>query len=86
LAHLVDAVLVCNPLTLAQVQNPRSEVMKKTFPSIDDMNALASKCSKLASFKANVLRTTKFGSVEWNRKDSKWSGGVQETKEVAKAS
>lgn len=36
---------------------------------------------KLASFKANVLRTTTLGTVEWTKKEGgKWEGGVQEGK------
>jgi len=54
--------------------------MAKTFPSSDDMEALSAKCAKLSSFKANVLRTTSFGTVDWEKKDGKWSGGVQESK------
>ena len=69
-------------LTLIQVQNPRSDVLAKTFPSAADMEALSSKCEKLSSFKANVLRTTSFGTVEWDRKNGKWSGGAIEAKGV----
>lgn len=66
-----------------QVQNPRSGVLAQSFPSAADMEALSSKCSKLSVFKANVLRTTTFGTVEWEKKDGKWSGGVVEGKGVA---
>jgi len=54
--------------------------MAKTFPSSEDMEALSTKCTKLSSFKANVLRTTSFGTVDWEKKDAKWSGGVKESK------
>jgi len=50
------------------------------------MDALSSKCSKLSSFKANVLRTTSFGMVEWEKKGDKWTGGVTQAKGVEVAS
>lgn len=59
------------------MQNPRSGVLAKTFPSVEDMEALSKKCEKLNSFKASVLRTTTLGSVEWERKEEKWTGGVK---------
>ena len=59
--------------------------MGKTFPSAEDMDALSSKCEKLSSFKVNILRATSFGTVEWEKKDSKWSGGVTEGKGVVAA-
>ncbi len=59
--------------------------MAKTFPSAEDLAALTTKCPKLNSFKANVLRTTTFGTVEYEMKDSKWTGGVKEGKGVAAA-
>lgn len=69
-----------------QVQNPRSGVVEKSFPSAEDMDALSKKCSKLSSFKVNILRTTSFGTVEWERKNGKWTGGVKEGQGVAKSS
>ena len=66
-----------------QVQNPKSQVLAKTFPSAADLDALSSKCTKLSSFKANVLRTNTLGNVEWEKKNGKWTGGVQEGKGLA---
>ncbi|TKA73468.1 hypothetical protein B0A55_05956 [Friedmanniomyces simplex] len=62
------------------LQNPRSGVLAKSFPSAEEMTALNEKCPKLNSFKANVLRTNSFGTVEFERKDGKWTGGVTEGK------
>jgi hypothetical protein len=42
------------------------------------MDALTKKCDKLSALRANVLRTTSFGTVAWERKDGKWTGGVKE--------
>lgn len=50
--------------------------MAKTFPTAEDLNAMSNKCEKLSSFKANVLRTTSIGTVDWQKKDGKWSGGA----------
>ena len=54
--------------------------MAKTFPSAEDMDALSSKCEKLSSLTVSILRAASFGNVEWERKDSKWAGGVKEGK------
>jgi hypothetical protein len=69
-------------ITIPQLQNPRAGVLAKSFPSADDIMALNRKCPKLTSFKASVLRTTSFGSVNWEKKDNKWSGGVKEGQRV----
>lgn len=66
-----------------QVQNPRHGVMGKTFPSEADIESLSKTCSKISSFRANILRTTSFGSVEWEKDGSKWKGGVKEGKGVS---
>ena len=59
--------------------------MGKTFPSEADMETMSKTCEKLSSFKANILRTTSFGSVEWEKAGSKWKGGVVEGKGVSKS-
>lgn len=53
-------------------------MIEKSFPSAANVDALSKKCSKLSSLKANILRTTSFGTVEWERKNGKWTGGVKE--------
>lgn len=70
---------------MIQVQNPRHGTVAKSFPSAEDMEALSSKCQKLSSFKANVLKTSSFGSVEWEKQGGKWTGGVTEGKGVVAA-
>lgn len=59
--------------------------MGKTFPTEADMDALSKSCEKLSTFKANILRTTSFGSVEWSKEDAKWKGGVVEGKGISKS-
>lgn len=59
--------------------------MAKTFPSEADIETLSKTCEKLSSFKANILRTTSFGSVEWEKEGSKWKGGVAEGKGVSQS-
>jgi hypothetical protein len=61
-----------------EVQNPKKQAIAKTFPDVFDMNRLSEKLVKLSSFKANVLRTKTLGSIEWEKKDNKWKGGVIE--------
>jgi hypothetical protein len=79
-AHLVHHLHTDMSL---QVQNPRHGTIGKTFPSADDMQAWSSRCEKLSSFSVNVLRATNFGTVDWEKKDGKWVGGVTEGKGVA---
>ncbi|EME38977.1 hypothetical protein DOTSEDRAFT_75620 [Dothistroma septosporum NZE10] len=76
---LEQVEIIANPSLqfFMEVQNPRSGVMAKTFPSAEDLETLSKKCEKLSAFKANVLRTTSMGSVEWERKDGGWDGGVK---------
>ncbi|KYG41590.1 hypothetical protein M433DRAFT_7831 [Acidomyces richmondensis BFW] len=83
-ASLEQVEIVVNPTLqfFLAVQNPRSGALAKSFPTAEDMEALSKKCSKLSSFKANVLRTTSFGAVDWEKVDGKWSGGVTEGKSL----
>ncbi|KAK0248165.1 hypothetical protein B0A54_16383 [Friedmanniomyces endolithicus] len=85
--HLEQMEVIAHPSLefLMALQEPRSGVMTKTFPSAEDLAALTTKCPKLNSFKANVLRTTTFGTVEYAMKDGKWTGGVREGKDVTAA-
>lgn len=50
------------------------------MPSKKDMESLSAKCKQLNSFKANILRSSAMGAVEWVKKDDKWGGGVQAAK------
>jgi len=85
--HLEQVEVIANPSLqfFMALQNPKSGVLAKSFPSKEDMAALSGTCTKLNSFKANVLRTTSFGAVEWEKKDEKWTGGVTEGKGVSAA-
>nr|POE59021.1 hypothetical protein CFP56_24291 [Quercus suber] len=77
---LEQVEIVANPSMrfFMELQNSQSGVFSKTFPSKEDMEALAGKCPRLASLKVNMLRSTSFGTVKWETKDGKWSGGVTE--------
>ncbi|EME87075.1 uncharacterized protein MYCFIDRAFT_86499 [Pseudocercospora fijiensis CIRAD86] len=71
LEHLESLEIVANPSLqfYMDIQNPRHQVLEKTFPDVWDMNKLSEKQEKLASFKANVLRTTTLGTIDWERVD-----------------
>ncbi|CAK3772918.1 Hypothetical predicted protein [Lecanosticta acicola] len=85
LKHLEQIEVIANPSLqfFMEVQNTRSQVLQKTFPSADDLDELSKKCEKLGSFKANVLRTTSLGTVEWSRESGKWQGGARPGKGMA---
>lgn len=78
LKDLEQVEVIANPSLqfFMEVQNPRSGVLQKTFPTAEDLEALAKTSEKLSSFKANVLRTS-LGTVEWKKSDGKWEGGVK---------
>ena len=63
-----------------QIQNTRVNALEKSMPSQADIETLAEKCKQFNSFKANVLRSSAMDAVEWNKKDDKWTGGVQAPK------
>ncbi|KAJ9665881.1 hypothetical protein H2201_004005 [Coniosporium apollinis] len=67
------------------VSNPRQQALEKAFPSADDMQQLSAKCPKLSSFKANVLRTTSMGTVEWTKEGGFWKGGMTRPNDTAEA-
>jgi len=52
------------------------DTLEKVFPKLQDIKALSEKCKNMNSFKANVLRTTSWGSIEWEKKGEEWEGGV----------
>nr|POE79528.1 hypothetical protein CFP56_07593 [Quercus suber] len=85
---LEQVEIVANPSMrfFMELQNPQSGVFPKTFPSEEDMRAMAGKCPKLTSFTVNVLRSTSFGTVKWEKKNDKWSGGVTEGQALAVSS
>lgn len=64
------------------MQNPRKQVLAKTFPDVFDMNRLSEKLSKLSNFKANVLRTVTLGTIEWEKVEGKWKGGVKVSRPI----
>lgn len=43
---------------------------------MEDMERSSEKMKMLSSFKVNVLRTTALGTIEWERRDGKWTGGL----------
>ncbi|WPG99034.1 Hypothetical protein R9X50_00183900 [Acrodontium crateriforme] len=76
--RLEQVEIVANPSLqfFIEVQNPRSGVLGKTFPSATDMEALSAQCSQMNVFEASVLRTTTFGAVKWKQDNGQWTGGV----------
>ncbi len=69
-----------------QVSNQRTALStaQKAFPCEKDMKALSAKCPKLTSFKANILRTSTLGFVEWTKDEAsgEWKGGVTEGEKI----
>jgi len=57
-------------------ENP-AKALERAFLSQSDLEVLEKKCNKLNSFKANVLRSSRFQAIAWEKKDEKWSGGIK---------
>ncbi|KAK6415038.1 hypothetical protein LTR95_017640 [Oleoguttula sp. CCFEE 5521] len=71
-ASLEQAEIVVAPAE-SLMEKPPKEIFEHILPSQGDLDALSSKCSKLASLKANVFRDPRLGVVEWERKNGVWS-------------
>ncbi|KAI4748643.1 hypothetical protein E4T50_01071 [Aureobasidium sp. EXF-12298] len=88
LEYLEQVDIVANPSLqfFLAIQNIKHKAFENTFPSQSEIEALAEKCKRLASFKADILRSSAMQTVEWEKKDEKWSGGVQAAKTELKIS
>jgi hypothetical protein len=86
--ELTDAIALCASLEQVEIVGSPSmafhsvatekggDALAEVYPSLEDIKALSEKCKKLNSFKANVLRTSSWGSIEWAKNDEKWEGGI----------
>ncbi|TLD39334.1 Phosphoribosylaminoimidazole-succinocarboxamide synthase [Venturia nashicola] len=52
------------------------ENVEEIYYTKEDMNSLSTKCSKLNSFKANIMRRTNVQSLNWSKLGDEWDGGV----------
>nr|OQO32630.1 hypothetical protein B0A51_00008 [Rachicladosporium sp. CCFEE 5018] len=66
-ASLEQAEIVIAPAT-SMVEIPPKDIFDAIRPSVADLNALSSKCSKLSSLKANVMRDPELADFEWQQK------------------
>nr|OQO18039.1 hypothetical protein B0A51_14680 [Rachicladosporium sp. CCFEE 5018] len=62
-ASLEQAEIVIAPAA-AFMEIPPKDIFDELRPSVADLNALSSKCSKLSSLKANVMRDPEFAEFE----------------------
>jgi hypothetical protein len=85
--ELTDAIGLCASLEQVEIVGSPSMAFHsaatekggdalEVFPSLEDIKALAEKCTKLTSFKASVLRTSSWGSIDWAKNGETWEGGV----------
>ncbi|KAI5203954.1 hypothetical protein E4T39_03882 [Aureobasidium subglaciale] len=82
LEYLEQVEIVANPSLqyFLALQNPKHKAFENTFPSSSDISALAEKCKRLTSFKADILRSTVMQTIDWEKKDGEWEGGVRAAK------
>ncbi|KAG9737303.1 hypothetical protein KCU73_g10030, partial [Aureobasidium melanogenum] len=82
LEYLEQVEIVANPSLqfFLALQNVKHKAFENTFPSQAEIKALGEKCKRLTSFKADILRSSAMQTIEWEKKDDKWSGGVKAAK------
>ena len=67
-------------MTAYQISNMRAKAFETAFPSQQDIETLGNKCKRLTSFKADILRSSAMATIEWEKKEEKWIGGVKAAK------
>ncbi|THX16562.1 hypothetical protein D6D13_01157 [Aureobasidium pullulans] len=79
LEYLEQVEIVANPSLqfFLAIQNIKHKAFENTFPSASEIQTLGEKCKRLSSFKADILRSSAMQTIEWEKKDDKWSGGIK---------
>ncbi|TIA20201.1 hypothetical protein D6C81_04369 [Aureobasidium pullulans] len=82
LEYLEQVEIVANPSLqfFLAIQNIKNKAFENTFPSASEIKTLGEKCKRLSSFKADILRSSAMQTIEWEKKDDKWSGGIKAAK------
>ncbi|THX19735.1 hypothetical protein D6D17_01112 [Aureobasidium pullulans] len=82
LDYLEQVEIVANPSLqfFLAIQNIKHKAFESTFPSASEIQTLGEKCKRLSSFKADILRSSAMQTIEWEKKDDKWSGGIKAAK------
>lgn len=78
---LTEALSICKSLEQVEVlfnlgSHEVPEDVEKIYHTKEEMEELSTKCSKLSSFKANIMRRTNVQSLSWSKPGDKWDGGV----------
>jgi len=79
--QLIDTLAICKSLEQVEIvvnlgEDKVSESLENVYFSKEEMETLSTKCEKLNSFKANVMRRTNIQSLSWAKPDKKWEGGL----------
>lgn len=79
--QLTEILSICKSLEQVEIvvnlgSDEVPETMEKIFHNKEDMEDLSSKCTKLNSFKANVMRRTNLQSLSWSKPGDQWNGGL----------
>ncbi|KAF2422636.1 hypothetical protein EJ08DRAFT_701591 [Tothia fuscella] len=86
-AELLGMIMLCSSLEQVEIVGSPTEefhraaitndkLLQDASPSQEDIVILAKKCEKLTSFKVNLLRATRWPSIEWKKHGEQWEGGV----------
>jgi hypothetical protein len=79
--QLTETLSMCKSLEQVEVvvnldSEQESENVGKIYYTKEEMETLSTKCTKLNSFKANIMRRTNLQSLSWSKPGDQWDGGV----------
>jgi hypothetical protein len=79
--QLMETLSLCKSLEQVEIvvnlgSDQVSENVGKIYYTKEEMEDLSTKCKKLNSFKANVMRRTNLQSLSWSKPGDQWDGGV----------
>ena len=79
--QLMETLSICKSLEQIEIvvnldSDEEAENVGKIYYTKEEMESLSTKCTKLNSFKANVMRRTNLQSLSWSKPGDLWDGGV----------
>lgn len=79
--QLMETLAICKSLEQVEIvfdlgSDGDSENLGEIYYTKEEIGNLSTQCTKLNSFKANVMRRTKLQSLDWSKPGVQWEGGV----------
>lgn len=78
---LTETLSICKSLEQVEIlfnlgSDEEPEHVEKIYHTKEEIEELSAKCTKLNSFKANIMRRTNVQSLSWSQPGDKWDGGI----------